>query len=551
MSYQVLARKYRPQSFDQMIGQNHISQTLLNSLKNNRIPHALLFTGLRGTGKTSSARILAKTLRCTNPENFSPCHKCDSCLEISKGSAVDVIEIDGASNNGVDAIRDLRDSVMFMPTSGKYKIFIIDEVHMLSTSAFNALLKTLEEPPAHVIFMMATTEVHKIPQTILSRCQRFDLRRIPLKQITAHLKKICDLENIKAEEKALWMIAKQGDGSARDSLSLLDQVINFSAGQLTEVAVSEILGLTDRHLIFSVFAALLERNSQKIVCDLEKLHQIGVSPNLFLEDLVQLIRHTLLLKTAPENDTLIDLPIEEIVILKDYANAQSESDLHILFDMALKSLTDLHKSNDPYLVFEVCLLRMSQAPLFVDIQKVITQRPKPLEELSQSPQTIKATELPVLAQKEIPQPVVSKPTAVTPTAKKPLPSAESWGLFVQEVKQQDAFLGAKLDNAVFSGLNDHLLQLQVPPQFAFLGEQFMQTETQEKIQGSIDSFFGAGYAFHVLKTKVATGESSLSLNLKKEKESEAKIQSEVLKDPRLQKAQEVFKAQAKIIHHKE
>ena len=550
MSYQVLARKYRPQSFDQMIGQNHISQTLLNSLKNNRIPHALLFTGLRGTGKTSSARILAKTLRCTNPENFSPCHKCDSCLEITKGSAVDVIEIDGASNNGVDAIRDLRDSVMFMPTSGKYKIFIIDEVHMLSTSAFNALLKTLEEPPAHVIFMMATTEVHKIPQTILSRCQRFDLRRIPLKQITSHLKKICDLENIKAEEKALWMIAKQGDGSARDSLSLLDQVINFSSGQLTEVAVSEILGLTDRHLIFSVFASLLERNSQKIVSDLEKLHQIGVSPNLFLEDLVQLIRHTLLLKTAPENDTLIDLPIEEIHLLKDYATAQSESDLHILFDMALKSLTDLHKSNDPYLVFEVCLLRMSQAPLFVDIQKVITQRPKPLEELSKSPPSIKPAELPVLAKKEILQPVSPKPT-VKSLQSKPLPTAESWGLFVQDVKQQDAFLGAKLDNAVFSGLNDNFLQLQVAPQFAFLGEQFTQTETQQKIQGFIDSFFGAGYAFQVLKTKVATGESSLSLNLKKEKESEAKIQIEVLKDPRLQKAQQVFKAQAKIIHHKE
>ncbi len=541
MSYQVLARKYRPQSFDQMIGQNHISQTLLNSLKNNRIPHALLFTGLRGTGKTSSARILAKTLRCTNPENFSPCHKCDSCLEITKGSAVDVIEIDGASNNGVDAIRDLRDSVMFMPTSGKYKIFIIDEVHMLSTSAFNALLKTLEEPPAHVIFMMATTEVHKIPQTILSRCQRFDLRRIPLKQITSHLKKICDLENIKAEEKALWMIAKQGDGSARDSLSLLDQVINFSSGQLTEAAVSEILGLTDRHLIFSVFAALLERNSQKIVSDLEKLHQIGVSPNLFLEDLVQLIRHTLLLKTAPENDTLIDLPIEEIHILKDYANAQSESDLHILFDMALKSLTDLHKSNDPYLVFEVCLLRMSQAPLFVDIQKVITQRPKHFEELSESPPPSVKVMAPVV---EIPKPE-AKP------AVQPLPNAENWGLFVQQVKQQDAFLGAKLDNAVFAGLNIDLIQLQVLPQFAFLGEQFTQTETQQKIQGFIDSFFGAGYAFQVLKTKVATGESSLSLNLKKEKESEAKIQSEVLKDPRLQKAQQVFKAQAKIIHHKE
>jgi DNA polymerase III subunit gamma/tau len=168
LSYQVMARKYRPQSFDQMVGQNHITQTLNNSLKNDRLPHALLFTGLRGTGKTSSARILAKALRCLNPVNFTPCNQCQSCLEISAGRSVDVIEIDGASNNGVDAIRDLRDNVMFMPSSGKYKIFIIDEVHMLSTSAFNALLKTLEEPPAHIVFILATTEVHKIPQTILS-----------------------------------------------------------------------------------------------------------------------------------------------------------------------------------------------------------------------------------------------------------------------------------------------------------------------------------------------------------------------------------------------
>ena len=200
MSYQVIARKYRPQSFDQMVGQNHITQTLHNALQNDRLPHALLFTGLRGTGKTSSARILAKILRCSNPKNFTPCNECQNCLEISAGRAVDVIEIDGASNNGVDAIRDLRDNVMFAPSSGKYKIFIIDEVHMLSTSAFNALLKTLEEPPAHVVFILATTEVHKIPQTILSRCQRFDFRRIPLKQITDYLKKICQLEKISADE---------------------------------------------------------------------------------------------------------------------------------------------------------------------------------------------------------------------------------------------------------------------------------------------------------------------------------------------------------------
>ncbi|MFN3455836.1 MAG: DNA polymerase III subunit gamma/tau [Pseudobdellovibrio sp.] len=538
MSYQVLARKYRPQSFDQMIGQNHISQTLTNAIKNNRIPHALLFTGLRGTGKTSSARILAKTLRCENPVNYSPCNVCNSCIEISKGSAVDVIEIDGASNNGVDAIRDLRDNVMFMPTSGKYKIFIIDEVHMLSTSAFNALLKTLEEPPAHVIFMMATTEVHKIPQTILSRCQRFDLRRIPLKQITQHLKKICELENISADEKALWLIARQGDGSARDSLSLLDQVINFSAGQLTEQTVSSVLGLTDRSLIYEIFGHIIDRNSKGIIQDLEKSHTIGINASLFFEELTQLIRHAILLKTAPENDTLIDLPLEEISTLKNLANSQSESDLHLLFDMALKSLGDLLKASDPFMVFEVCLLRMAQAPRIRDIQKLLAHgglAPKHNGLTTKSEPSAKATS---------PEPVNRAPELIAQP--KPALNLENWMKFINYLKNESAFLAAKLDNIVFSGVQDKHFTLQAAAQFAFLADQINQ-ETQQKLQGFIDSFFGTGYTFNVVKAKTASGDSALSMNLKIEQEAEEKIKTEILQDPRVQAAQKVFKAQAKIV----
>lgn len=554
MSYQVLARKYRPQSFDQMIGQNHISQTLTNALKNDRIPHAMLFTGLRGTGKTSSARILAKTLRCLSPVNFSPCNTCASCVEITNGSSVDVIEIDGASNNGVDAIRDLRDSVMFMPTSGRYKIFIIDEVHMLSTNAFNALLKTLEEPPAHVIFMMATTEVHKIPQTILSRCQRFDLRRIPLKQITAHLKKICELENIEAEEKALWLVAKQGDGSARDSLSLLDQVINFSSGHLTEANVSSVLGLTDRHLILEVFEQLLNRHPQNIIACLEKAHQIGVNSSLFFEELLQLVRHAILLKTAPENDTLIDLPIEEIQALKKLADTQSDSDLHMLFDMALKSLSDLSRATDPYLVFEICLLRMAQAPRIRDLHNLglkasaetnptpkpngvtAEQRPEPQKTVvsQQSSQTNVAL--------KAPQPIVQAAPVAKPTL-----NTEGWIKFIHFLKQQNAFLAAKLDNIIFAGLNQKHFTLEAAAQFSFLADQLNQSETHQKLQGFIDSFFGAGYTFTVVKAKVASGDSAVSLTLKKEKESEDKLKSEILQDPRVQAAQKVFKAQAKLV----
>ena len=265
LSYQVIARKWRPKTFQQLVGQNHVSQTLANALKSDRLHHALLFNGPRGTGKTSSARILAKSLRCPNSVDFQPCNECDTCIEISEGRNIDTIEIDGASNNGVDAIRELRDTVKYQPTSGKYKVYIIDEVHMLSTSAFNALLKTLEEPPAHVLFVLATTEVHKLPLTILSRVQRFDFRRIPTKQIAEHLEHICSRDEIDFQKEALWIIARQGGGSMRDSQSLLDQVTTFCEGSLTVENVIEALGLTDRTLLLETLENLITKQQAPIV----------------------------------------------------------------------------------------------------------------------------------------------------------------------------------------------------------------------------------------------------------------------------------------------
>ena len=287
MSYQVIARKWRPKNFSELIGQKHISQTLENALKSDRMPHALLFTGPRGTGKTSTARILAKSLRCPESKNFVPCNDCSECDDINLGRAVNVVEIDGASNNGVDAIRELRETVGYMPSTGKYKVYIIDEVHMLSGSAFNALLKTLEEPPEHVIFVMATTEVQKIPATILSRCQRFDFRRIPLRLITDHLEDICKRESVSAETEALWLIARQGDGSMRDSQSLLEQVISFCDGKLTSAKVTEVLGLTDRSLLVKIIGALVDRNSQVALDVVHGLYNSGHDPSLFVKDLLE------------------------------------------------------------------------------------------------------------------------------------------------------------------------------------------------------------------------------------------------------------------------
>lgn len=560
MSYQVIARKYRPQSFDQMVGQNHITQTISNALKHNRLPHALLFTGLRGTGKTSSARILAKILRCTNPQNFTPCNECQSCQEISAGRAVDVIEIDGASNNGVDAIRDLRDNVMFAPSSGKYKVFIIDEVHMLSTSAFNALLKTLEEPPAHVIFILATTEVHKIPQTILSRCQRFDFRRIPLKQIAEYLKKICELENIQADAAALWLIAKQGDGSMRDSLSLLDQVISFTNGKLTESEVGTVLGLTSRTLVYAVFDHLLHRQPRELVDSLEKLSTSGQNPSLFFEDLAKLLRHSLLLKADANATDLIDLPEDEIQLLIEKVQAVSDADLHLLFDMVIKASQDLSRASDQQIVFEMALLRMSQAPRIVDLQTLLQQsasaappmganRPKPSEVAAPQP-TKPAASTPNSVAAPAP---VSAPSAPAVKAPPQDLSAESWLELVQNIKSQDAFFAAKIENLLFLGCKGLKITLQAPQNLPFLATQMQSSEMQQKLQGFIDSALGQGYTFEVLKSSAnSTADSAHTLATKKLAQAEEELLARLQSDPRVQKAKEVFKSEIKIVkkgHH--
>jgi DNA polymerase III subunit gamma/tau len=596
LSYQVIARKYRPQSFDQMVGQNHITQTINNALKNNRLPHALLFTGLRGTGKTSSARILAKTLRCTQPVNFAPCNQCANCVEIAASRSVDVIEIDGASNNGVDAIRDLRDNVMFAPSSGKYKIFIIDEVHMLSTSAFNALLKTLEEPPAHVVFILATTEVHKIPQTILSRCQRFDFRRIPLKQVSDYLQKICELEGIKADAPALWLIAKQGEGSMRDSLSLLDQVISFTNANLSEAQVSQVLGLTERTLVFEVFDCLLQRKAKEMVSCLERLSISGQNPALFLEDISKLVRHSLLLKTDATATDLVDLPEDEIGLLIQKTMNTSYGDLHMLFDMLLKAMQDLKFSDDVQIVFEVALLRMSQAPHITDLKALLSEggavsdgaRPKLTEERApqQNPiaknsatsdkpafvappttgtakETQNSANLTYAngsaspAHSPADQNSSGKASAVSASAVKAPPvlkdlSIDEWLVFTQKIKAKDAFFGAQVENLLFLGCKGFKITLQPPQKFEFLTALLQTAEMRQKLQGFIDSEIAQGYTFEVLKSSaLASGESASTLANKKVVQAEEKLMEKWQSDPRIQKAKEVFKGEIKVIKRSE
>ncbi|MDZ4081988.1 MAG: DNA polymerase III subunit gamma/tau [Bdellovibrionales bacterium] len=371
--YQVIARKWRPQSFQDLVGQDHISTTLVNALRGDRLPQALLFTGVRGTGKTSTARILAKSLRCSNVKDYVPCGVCRDCEDIATSRAVDVVEIDGASNNGVDAIRELRDSVGYMPSSGRYKVYIIDEVHMLSTAAFNALLKTLEEPPAHVVFILATTESQKIPNTILSRCQRFDFRRIPSRQIADQLMKICSAEGVQVGPEALWSIARQADGSMRDSQSLLDQVITFSNKEITLEKVIEVLGLTDRQLVIDGTSALIRRDSGLALQLIEKVNRSGVDPKIFAQDLLEEVRNALMVRLCHDDPTrVVDLSDSEIQALTKLAGETTAEDLHTLFDMMLKGVSDLLRASDPRLVLEMTMLRVSSSPTMVSLRQLMS-----------------------------------------------------------------------------------------------------------------------------------------------------------------------------------
>jgi len=521
------------------VGQDHIRQTLLNSLRSKRLPHALLFTGPRGTGKTSTARILAKAIRCPNAQDFVPCNKCSECEEIASGRSLNVIEIDGASNNGVDAIRELRDTVGYMPSSGKYKLYIIDEVHMLSTSAFNALLKTLEEPPEHVFFVMATTEAHKIPNTILSRCQRFDFRRIPTSQIAAHLKTICESDQIKFQSDALWAIARQGDGSMRDSQSLLEQVINFCDGELTLEKTTDILGLTSRHLLVSTWSTLLARNTNGVVDQIRNLFQLSLDPKIFLQDLLEEIRHTLLLKIAPHQSELVDLPDTEKEQLKQLSASLSAEDLHFLFDMALKGAQDLARASDPKLVLEMVLLRMSEAPRIESLSQLGQGSATPMVRIPLRMPT--TTAAPPTAASVVPSvPIVTDPNA---------PNETKWKQLVEKIKSVNGMVGAQLENVYVTEIRDDLIRVAIPSKLKFLFEKLNQPDFKKRVSNYIQTYWGKPYRIDIY---LAEGETSSAptpkaMNQKAAADKEAAIRQSVENHPLTKSVNEVFKTEIKSI----
>jgi DNA polymerase III subunit gamma/tau len=547
MAYQVIARKWRPGNFAGLVGQEHISQTLLNALRHGRLHHALLFTGPRGTGKTSAARILAKALRCPNAKDFTPCQVCPECEDIASGRSLNVMEIDGASNNGVDAIRELRDTVGYMPSSGKYKLYIIDEVHMLSTSAFNALLKTLEEPPPHVLFVMATTEAHKIPETVLSRVQRFDFRCIPARLIVSHLESICQSEKVTYENEALWTIARQGAGSMRDSQSFLDQAITFSGGEsLTLKRVTEILGLTDRRLILAALSALVKQAEREVIDVLAQVVAAGYEPSLFLRDLLEELRHLLMVKLLGRKPgTVVDLPESELAALGELSDPLSSEDIQILFDMAIKGVEDLSRAPDSRVALEMLLLRMSMAPRLTSIQALLKGAPVHTVATPLAPIAATATPTAVLT----PVPTSAQTQPHTPMSSPSRHSDENWEELVKKIKAVNSVIGAQLENCFLHEIKDRRLVLGVAPKMKFLVEKLTTPDFKKKVLNYVTTFWGVGYEIDVLTVEpAAKGQMTpKEQHGKQEQVDRARERQLVEEHPLIKSTRELFKSEIRTI----
>ncbi len=371
MSYLVLARKYRPGAFEQVVGQEHITQTLAGALKSGRLAHAFCFTGPRGVGKTSVARILAKALNCEQGPTATPCGQCAACKEIEEGRAVDVQEIDAASNSGVEDVRELREMIRYRPQSWRYRVTILDEVHMLSRQAFNALLKTLEEPPEHAVFILATTDVHKLPATILSRCQRYDFRRLSPQLLAQHLAAVCQAEGFALSEESLMLLAHEADGSTRDGLSLLDQILSYGQQEFSHHQVVELLGLVDRTLVKDCASAILAGDGGSLLDIIAQVYQAGGEMQAFYSGLQEHFRNLAASLAIQPDKPMLGLTAQEINQLREQASAASPETLHEIFAHLAEAEEMFRRASSPRLVMEMTLLKLTQLKPVVDLNQII------------------------------------------------------------------------------------------------------------------------------------------------------------------------------------
>lgn len=556
MSDTALNLKWRPQTFSDLEGQQPIRQILTQALQSQTLHPSLIFSGPRGTGKTSCARILAKALRCEQPQKGEPCGKCSACLEIKTGHNMDVIEIDGASHNGVDAVRELKESAQYMPSTGKYRVYIIDEVHMLSQSAFNSLLKTLEEPPRHVVFIMATTELRKIPATVMSRCQILHFRPISEDLILKKLKIICTAEEIQADEPALRLIVEQAQGSMRDAQVLLDQMSCLGRKSISSEMIVQSLALTQRSFLNSVLKALIEKNTKQILTLLQSLDQ--VDPHSFLHHLLIQIRNLIMVRLL-DQPSLVFLAKEEIQHLKKISQKISNEDIHALFDMCLKSREDLTYSFDARIALEMSLIRMSQCPNIEPLlSRNISNQSSPAETSAQNPasntenqtkinpsssEKIHAAHPSSLIKKELSSNSKLKTSPPKPsisTTKIKKSSAKQWGEFLSFIQNKAPRMAAELRSFSMRHLEDHKLILSCPKSLLFLKEKTTQPKFLNSLDKLILDFFGKKMECHFVSDEPI---SSYSVKARQKKQAYNDNLQKAQNHPLAQKITNLFQAQ--------
>ncbi len=489
MSYVVLARKYRPQTFREVYSQEHITQILSNAIKSSRIAHAYLFTGPRGVGKTSMARILAKSLNCIEGPTDNPCGICHNCLEITSGTSTDVIEIDGASNTGVDDVRELQKELMYAPSNAKFKIYIIDEVHMLSKNAFNAFLKTLEEPPENVIFVFATTEPQKVLPTIISRCQRFDFRRITVDDIVANLTSIAKSENLDIDEESVYLIARKSDGGMRDALSLMDQVISFSDGPIRIGLVREVFSELPLVMHSDIMQAILDHDAHKLILSFHEIVNQGVDTVEFLNSYLEFVRQLVLLKIGITPKGLVR---DDLDLLKVLVDKISSNSLLYIMSMLIKLKQDIRTSSHPSILIEVTLLKLTKMEEMEELNQIISKLEQAPSQLSvQTPTTIKPQPRDVPA-----QPVAKKenqeatieleytpPPKVNELTKEHVLS--NWDNFIKKIKPAKKVVALYLKKEYITSVSSDVIFMDFDSSMQYR----MVSDARESLSDLLSSFF--------------------------------------------------------------
>ncbi|GAB6907852.1 DNA polymerase III, subunits gamma and tau [Desulfosarcina cetonica] len=555
MGYLVLARKYRPQTFDAVVGQQHVTQTLKNAIKAGRVAHAILFSGPRGTGKTTVARILAKAMNCETGPTETPCNHCRSCMDITAGRGVDVFEIDGASNNSVEQVRELRDNSRYMPAHSRFKIYIIDEVHMLSIAAFNALLKTLEEPPAHVMFLFATTEAHKIPITILSRCQRHDLKRIDLAAVVGHMESLCRQESVAISTNNLWRIARESGGSMRDALSLLDQILACGDGQLDDAHVMNLLGGLDHAVLSDLSAAVFSRDISRVLAVIADVFKNGQDLKRFYADLLMHFRHLMLVKMAVRADILAELSPGEIEAMADQVKDVSLPLIDQTFTLLFNAETNVRHAYQPRLAIEMVFFKVLQILPSLPIDQLIAR----MDSLLRDPQllalpahptdAVPAAQGPAVAPPPIPVPPeasladAARPPIETPVAdpdRRPddaapvaqPPTGGSWDAVIAAIRESKPSIAGALSQAQLTAVSDAVFTVALPDN----GFTRNMIDKNRRLIEAACREHGGGRGFDVAAANASSGGQPLAQTKQKTED----IRQQVLNHPLVADAVDIF-----------